>query len=46
MDYQHSKSRVLRMLVKKDDLIIRNAIAADAASLGTWWRDGKVEENK
>jgi len=30
------------MLIEKDNLIIRNAIAADAPLLGSWWRDGMV----
>lgn len=30
------------MLIKQDNLTIRNATPADAAILGSWWRDGKV----
>lgn len=30
------------MLIKENDLIIRNATLEDAAILGKWWRDGKV----
>ncbi|EQB87876.1 RimJ/RimL family protein N-acetyltransferase [Clostridium punense] len=30
------------MLIKENDLIIRNATLKDAAILGKWWRDGKV----
>jgi len=30
------------MQIKKDNLLIRNATADDAALLGAWWRDGNV----
>jgi RimJ/RimL family protein N-acetyltransferase len=30
------------MLIKQNDLTIRNATIADVAQLGIWWRDGNV----
>lgn len=30
------------MLIKQDNIVIRNAEATDAPLLGKWWRDGKI----
>lgn len=39
---ERQKDRGMYMFIKYDNLIIRNAVAADAIQLCAWWNDGKI----